>query len=241
MYERSDAAIYDAMNRGAGKDYGAEAAAVTEAVLARRPEARTLLDVACGTGEHLSHLRHRFEVEGLELSEHMAAIARTKLGPDVPIHAGDMRSFDLGRTFDAVTCMFSSIGYARDAAAARPGDRRHGPAPRARRRARLRRVAAARAVARRPPPGLRRERGGPGPHPARHQPPARAAPACSTSTSRWPPATASTASPSGTSSTMHTAEEYEAALAAAGLRGRAGARPPGRPLALRGRPVRLSG
>ena len=115
MYDRSAAAIYDAMNRGAGKDYGAEAAAVTEAVLARRPEARTLLDVACGTGEHLSHLRHRFEVEGLELSEHMAAIARTKLGPDIPIHAGDMRSFDLGRTFDAVTCMFSSIGYARDA------------------------------------------------------------------------------------------------------------------------------
>jgi SAM-dependent methyltransferase len=114
MYDRSAAAIYDAMNRGAGKDYGAEAAAVTEAVLARRPEARTLLDVACGTGEHLSHLRHRFEVEGLELSEHMAAIARTKLGPDIPIHAGDMRSFDLGHTFDAVTCMFSSIGYARD-------------------------------------------------------------------------------------------------------------------------------
>ena len=37
MYDRSAAAIYDAMNRGAGKDYGAEAAAVTEAVLARRP------------------------------------------------------------------------------------------------------------------------------------------------------------------------------------------------------------
>jgi SAM-dependent methyltransferase len=46
----------------------------------------------------------------------MAAIARAKLGPDVAIHPGDMRSFDLGRTFDAVTCMFSSIGYTRDAA-----------------------------------------------------------------------------------------------------------------------------
>jgi dTDP-3-amino-3,4,6-trideoxy-alpha-D-glucopyranose N,N-dimethyltransferase len=115
MYERSYAAIYDVMNRGVGKDYGAEADAVTREVLARRPEARTLLDVACGTGEHLVHLRDRFAVEGLELSEPMAAIARTKLGAEVPIHAGDMRSFELDRTFDAVTCMFSSIGYTRDA------------------------------------------------------------------------------------------------------------------------------
>jgi SAM-dependent methyltransferase len=114
MYDRPQAAIYDAMTRGMGKDYAAEADVVAAAVLARRPGAASLLDVACGTGEHLRHLRDRFEVAGLELSEHMAAIARTKLGPDVPIHAGDMRSFDLGRTFDAVTCMFSGIGYARD-------------------------------------------------------------------------------------------------------------------------------
>jgi SAM-dependent methyltransferase len=113
VYERF-ADVYDAMNRGAGKDYVGEAAAVTEVVLARRPGATSLLDVACGTGEHLSHLRARFDVEGLELSERMAAIARAKLGPEIPIHAGDMRSFALGRTFDAVSCMFSSIGYARD-------------------------------------------------------------------------------------------------------------------------------
>jgi SAM-dependent methyltransferase len=115
MYDDRWAAIYDAMNRGTGKDYAAEAAAVTDLVLARRPDAKTLLDVACGTGEHLRHLRSRFEVEGLELSEHMAAIATAKLGPEVPIHAGDMRGFDLARTFDAVTCMFSSIGYTHDA------------------------------------------------------------------------------------------------------------------------------
>jgi hypothetical protein len=27
------------------------------------------------------------------------------------VHIGDMRTFDLGRRFDAVTCLFSSIGY----------------------------------------------------------------------------------------------------------------------------------
>ena len=33
----------------------------------------------------------------------------------IPLHEGDFTSFDLGKTFDAVTCMFSSIGYARTA------------------------------------------------------------------------------------------------------------------------------
>jgi hypothetical protein len=31
----------------------------------------------------------------------------------VVVHAGDMRDFRIGRTFSAVTCLFSAIGYAR--------------------------------------------------------------------------------------------------------------------------------
>jgi hypothetical protein len=41
----------------------------------------------------------------------------------ITFHHGDMRTCDLGRTFDVVTCLFSSIGFVRDldglAAAAR--------------------------------------------------------------------------------------------------------------------------
>lgn len=110
VYDRS-AALYDAIYRGIGKDYAAEAAEIVGLIRARRPDAATLLDVACGTGGHLEHLRGSFAVEGLEGSAHMAAIARTKLGDGVPVHEGDMRRFDLGRQFDAVTCLFSSIGY----------------------------------------------------------------------------------------------------------------------------------
>jgi len=108
-YDRS-ALLYDAMYRGIGKDYPAESAEVADLVLGRRPDARTLLDVACGTGGHLEHLRDRFDVTGFERSSHMAALARKKV-PDVEIHEGHMRRFDLGATFDAVTCLFSSIGY----------------------------------------------------------------------------------------------------------------------------------
>ena len=47
---------------------------------------------------------------GLDLDEALLAVARERL-PHVTFHYGDMTSFDLGRRFDAVTCLFSSIGY----------------------------------------------------------------------------------------------------------------------------------
>jgi len=87
---------------------------LTELIRERNPSARTLLDVACGTGKHLEVLQHEFEVEGLDLDGDLLAIARERLGPAVPLHQGDMRSFDLGRHFDAVTCLFSAIGHTAD-------------------------------------------------------------------------------------------------------------------------------
>jgi SAM-dependent methyltransferase len=56
-------------------------------------------------------LRGDFKIEGLDLDEAMLNIARTKY-PDVPFHHGDMIDFDLGRQFDVVVSLFSSIGYA---------------------------------------------------------------------------------------------------------------------------------
>lgn len=69
-----------------------------------------LLDVACGTGSHIEHLKERFDVEGLDISQDLLEIAREK-NPDVPFHRADMMDFDLGCEFDLVTCLFSSIGY----------------------------------------------------------------------------------------------------------------------------------
>jgi SAM-dependent methyltransferase len=92
------------------KDYAREADIVERHVRQRRPEARTLLDVACGTGKHLEHLRARFACEGLDLDSGLLEVARQRV-PDVPLHEGDMRDFDLGRRFDVVTCLFSAIGF----------------------------------------------------------------------------------------------------------------------------------
>ncbi len=110
MYDKS-ARIYDLLYVGSGiKDYPAEAADLHRIIDDACPAAQTLLDVACGTGAHLVEMQRWYAVEGVDLSSAMLAVARTRL-PGIPLHEGDMRKLDLGKTFDAVTCLFSSIGY----------------------------------------------------------------------------------------------------------------------------------
>lgn len=111
MFEHS-AHLYDAIYDATGKDYAAEAAIVVAHVEARAPHAESLLDVACGTGRHLEHLRHRFRCAGVDLDDGLLAVARERC-PDVPFRVADMVDFDLGERFDVVTCLFSAIGYAR--------------------------------------------------------------------------------------------------------------------------------
>ncbi|MCB2223465.1 MAG: methyltransferase domain-containing protein [Actinobacteria bacterium] len=102
--------LYDAFY--AHLDYEAAATTVAETVRERCPGAASLLDVACGTGRHLETLERTFEhCEGADIDPAMLEIARERL-PEVPLHVADMETLDLGRTFDAVICMFSSIGYA---------------------------------------------------------------------------------------------------------------------------------
>jgi SAM-dependent methyltransferase len=107
MFSRS-AKLYDAIY--SAKDYSAETERLHTLIQERRPGASSLLDVACGTGMHLQLLRAHYEVQGLELDPAMLEVARARL-PGVPVHQGDMVDADLGRTFDVVTCLFSSIGY----------------------------------------------------------------------------------------------------------------------------------
>ncbi len=69
-----------------------------------------LLDVACGTGEHVRFLQTHFFVEGLDLNSKMIDVAARKM-PNTTFHVSDMRDFSLGKKYDVVTCLFSSIAY----------------------------------------------------------------------------------------------------------------------------------
>ena len=115
VYGKS-ARIYDLLYVGAGiKDYPLEAAGLHNIIQGADPQAKTLLDVACGTGAHLAELRRWYEVEGVDQSPDMLAVAQARL-PGVPLHVADMRTLDLGKSFDVVMCLFSSIGYITDPA-----------------------------------------------------------------------------------------------------------------------------
>jgi SAM-dependent methyltransferase len=103
------AGFYDAIY--SWKDYGSEVVRLEALVEARRrSRGRALLDVACGTGKHLHLLRDRWEVEGLDLDPAMVELAHARL-PGTRIEVGDMTDFDMGRGYDLVVCLFSSIGY----------------------------------------------------------------------------------------------------------------------------------
>ena len=108
MYQKS-AAHYDAIY--SFKNYQKEADKVHQLIQQhKRSSGRTLLDVACGTGGHLAFLRQHYEVEGLDVNPDMLKIARQKYS-DMRFHLGKMASFNLKRKFDAIICLFSSIGY----------------------------------------------------------------------------------------------------------------------------------
>jgi ubiquinone/menaquinone biosynthesis C-methylase UbiE len=108
MFSQS-AAYYDAIYHW--KDYEREAGMIHGLIgqHARRP-ARTLLDVACGTGQHVAFLREHYAVVGLDLDPGLLAVARARC-PEIEFVEADMVEFELGRQFDVVTCLFSAIGY----------------------------------------------------------------------------------------------------------------------------------
>ncbi len=112
MYVES-AQLYDQLYQF--KDYAVASAELHKVVQAYRSDARTLLDVACSTGRHVENLQEHYDVQGLDINPDLLEVARQRC-PSVSFHEGDMMAFDLGTKFDVVTCLFSSIAYARTVA-----------------------------------------------------------------------------------------------------------------------------
>ena len=113
MGHYSESAEFYDLLYGARKDHGAEADLLAELIRARCPEARTILDVGCGTGAHARALTDAgFEVDGVDLEPTMVATAAVRC-PEGTFSVGDMVDFDAPRRYDVVVSLFSAIGYAR--------------------------------------------------------------------------------------------------------------------------------
>jgi SAM-dependent methyltransferase len=100
------APFYDAV-QGDRADHSAYIRSLIEE---HHPDARTLLELACGTGSVMKQLASSYEVTGVDRSNAMLAVAREKL-PGARLVEGDMTTVDLGETFDVVLCAFDSINH----------------------------------------------------------------------------------------------------------------------------------
>ena len=98
------------------KDYKKEAA-IIRGLIARhkRSKGNDLLEVACGTGRHIQYLKDKFRVLGTDISAGMLRVARQKV-KGARFQRADMVTLNLGREFDVITCLFSSIGYVKTSA-----------------------------------------------------------------------------------------------------------------------------
>src|SRR3954454_9939369 len=104
------ALAYDAYT--ADYAYDRWVAAILEIAGALGGRGRDALDAACGTGNSARPLIARgLRVSACDLSPGMVAEARRKLPDPRRVGVADMRTLDLARRFDLVTCLDDGVNY----------------------------------------------------------------------------------------------------------------------------------
>src|ERR1700676_3081943 len=74
------------------------------------PQAKSLLELGCGSGSILAGLRDLKSLVGLDRSPQMLAVARRKV-PEARFVQADMTEFELGERFDIVICVFDTLNH----------------------------------------------------------------------------------------------------------------------------------
>jgi len=93
MGDRSDAANY-----------------IRDLIELHNPQAKTLLEIACGTGGILGRLSESYDVTGLDRSPPMLAVAKQRL-PNIRLLRQDMTNFRVNQRFDVIVCAFDSMNH----------------------------------------------------------------------------------------------------------------------------------
>jgi len=110
----SNSADYYDLIYSSFKNYDKEVRKLHAIINESLPEAKTVLDVACGTAKHaeILHANYGYKVDGIDLEQRFVEIAQKRI-PSGKFHQADMKDFSLGEKYDVVVCLFSSIGYLR--------------------------------------------------------------------------------------------------------------------------------
>lgn len=94
-----------------GKDYRKESDFIREVVKRKMPNAKSILDVGCGTGTHLNMLVDRFEMLwGIDPNPEIIKEAKKK-SFKINYLVASMAEFEIRQKFDVITCLYSVFNY----------------------------------------------------------------------------------------------------------------------------------
>lgn len=110
------AQVYDSMQYDV--DYESWIKWIDQVIKEQNPKARTLLELACGTGTIALGLAERgYRTEGLDISEEMLSIAQQKafdLKRKTVFYCQDMIHFSTHKSYDVIVCMCDGVNYITD-------------------------------------------------------------------------------------------------------------------------------
>ncbi len=106
-YSKSFSNFYDIY---ANEDFSKVTQLVNSLLDTHNPDGKTLLELGCGTGKILESISKRYTFEGLDISQHMLAIAKKKF-PKARFYLKDMTNFSIHKKFDAIICFSDAINH----------------------------------------------------------------------------------------------------------------------------------
>ena len=93
------------------KDYKRETKFILKRIKENKIIGKTLIDVACGSGNHSKLLQKKgYKIYGVDLNKGMLNLIKRNI-PNIKLYEQDMRKLNLPIKSDVIICMFNSINY----------------------------------------------------------------------------------------------------------------------------------
>jgi len=108
-FNKDYAQYYDLLYEN--KDYVRESNYVFNLIRKYNVEAKTILDLGCGTGKHAQILSKSFEIVGVDRSAEMIKVAKQNENHQLTFITSSIENLDLNRKFDVVISLFHVMSY----------------------------------------------------------------------------------------------------------------------------------
>ncbi len=110
VFDKYYAQFYDMLYKD--KDYESESNYIISLIKKYNPEAKSILDLGCGTGRHAELFSNKgFIVLGADQSKYMLNEAMNRKNNNLDFIEGDIRFLKLDKKFDVVTALFHVLSY----------------------------------------------------------------------------------------------------------------------------------